>query len=63
MYEHGIGLSKQSHEEFVRDWIGGAAEQRDCLFFAVNHNNADMLSYLLKEIKLGGCVNAKEDDL
>ena len=31
--------------------------QRDCLFYAVEHNNADMLSYLLTEVKLGARVN------
>ena len=38
-------------------WIGDSPEQRDCLFYAVEHENADMLSYLLSEVNLGARVN------
>ena len=41
----------------MREWLGGDAEQRECLFYAVEHNNADMLSYLLDTVKLGARVN------
>ncbi len=57
LFEHGMKHTSQSHEKFVNEWIGGKAEQWDCLFFAVKNNNADMLSYLLNTVKLGSRVN------
>ena len=57
LYEHGRSNSNDNQQQFVQMWIGGDSEQRDCLFYAVRHDNADMLSYLLSDIKLGARVN------
>ena len=60
LFEHGKELTKDSHDTFIKEWLGGQAEQSDCLFYAANHNNADMLHYLLKDVKLGDRVNEKK---
>ena len=57
LYTHGKDLTSQDHKTFVQEWVGGESEQRDCLFFAVKNNNAELLEYLLREVKLGGRVN------
>ena len=57
LYDHARSNSNDSQEQFVQMWIGDSPEQRDCLFYAVEHENADMLSYLLSEVKLGARVN------
>ena len=62
LFEHAKEHSSEGHEVLIRDWLGGAKECRDCLFFAVEHNNADMLTYLLEEVKLGKYVNEKNEN-
>ena len=62
LFSHGKQLSKADHSSFIKEWLGGDAEQRDCLFYAVGHNNADLLSYLLTEVKLGPRVNDKNEE-
>ena len=62
LFEHGKELTSHDHETFIKEWLGGANEQRDCLFYAVNNNNAEMLSYLLSNVKLGSRVNDKDEN-
>ena len=62
LFNHGKELTKLSHSEFIAEWLGGVTEQRDCLFYAVGHNNADLLSFLLTEVKLGARVNDKNPE-
>ena len=44
----------------MREWLGGESEQRECLKYAVNHNNADLLNYLLETVKIGGRVSDRD---
>jgi ankyrin repeat protein len=62
LFEHGKQLTSSDHETFIKEWLGGKKEQIDALFYAVNHNNAEMLAYLLREIRLGGVVNSQSED-
>ena len=62
LFEHGKELTtSKNHEIFIKEWLGGTDEQRDCLFYAVNHDNADMFSYLLDKVRLGARINDKDE--
>ena len=36
----------------MEHWIGGAEDKKECLFYAVANNNADLYSYLIEEVGL-----------
>ena len=40
------------HQTFINEWIGTRQDQFDCLLFAVQNNNCEMLQYLLNSVKL-----------
>lgn len=53
-------MTSAKHADFVKEWIGSEVEQRECLKYAVEHNNTELLHYLLTKVKLGERVKDKE---
>lgn len=52
MYSHAKSHSTEAHSKFLSQWLGTVDDQKECLFYAVQNQNCDLLTYLIDEVGL-----------